>query len=35
MQQTQTKLGLSVSVSVLDKVYETGKKVSDGFKENM
>jgi len=35
MQQTQTKLGLSVSVSVLDKVYETGKKASDGFKENM
>ena len=22
-------------VSVIDKIYETGKKVADGFKENM
>jgi len=35
MQQTQTRVGLTVSVSVLDRLYETGKKVTDGFKENM
>jgi len=35
MQKTKTKTGLEVSVSILDKIYETGKKVTDGFKENM
>ena len=35
MEQTSTKTGLKVSVSILDKIYETGKKVADGFKENM
>ena len=35
MQQRQTRVGLTVSVSILDRLYETGKKVTDGFKENM
>ena len=35
MKQTSTKTGLDVLVDVSDKIYETGKKVADGFKENM
>ena len=35
MAKTKTSTGLSVVVNILDKVYETGKKVADGFKENM
>jgi hypothetical protein len=35
IEKTQTKTGLSVSVSIIDKIYELGKKVSEGFKENM
>jgi len=35
MKKTKTKSGLEVSVLLLDKLYETGKKVTDGFKELM
>ena len=35
MQKTKTQTGLSVTVRVLDKLYETGRKVSDAFKQNM
>ena len=35
MEKTHTKTGLSVVVNVLDKVYKTGRKVADGFKETM
>jgi hypothetical protein len=35
MAKTQTKTGLSVVVNVIDKIYTTGRKVADGFKETM
>ena len=35
IEKTQTKTGLRVSVSVIDKVYEVGKKATTGFKESM
>jgi hypothetical protein len=35
MARTKTHQGLSVIVNVLDKLYSTGRKVADGFKENM
>jgi hypothetical protein len=35
MGRAHTKTGLQVVASVLDKVYETGRKASDGFKETM
>ena len=35
MRKTQTQTGLSVTVGVIDKVYETGRKVADAFKNNM
>jgi hypothetical protein len=35
MAKTKTSTGLSVVVNILDKVYETGKQVAEGFKENM
>lgn len=35
MQKTTTQTGLSVTVRVMDKLYETGRKVSDAFKQNM
>jgi hypothetical protein len=35
MQKTTTQSGLSVTVRVIDKLYETGRKVSDAFKQNM
>jgi hypothetical protein len=35
IEKTQTKTGLSVSVSIIDKVYEIGKTATDGFKESM
>jgi hypothetical protein len=35
MKKTKTKKGLKVSVRIFDKIYETGRKVKDGFKENM
>ena len=33
--RTSTTTGLSVTVKVFDKVYEKGRKVSDGFRQNM
>ena len=35
MQRTQTRQGLSVVVQIIDKVYQTGRQVSDEFRNNM
>lgn len=35
IEKTKTKTGLKVTVEILDKVYQTGRKVSEDFKENM
>jgi len=35
IKQTSTKTGLKVFASISNKIYHTGKKVTDGFKENM
>lgn len=35
IEKTKTQQGLSVTVDILDKVYQTGRKVVEGFKENM
>lgn len=35
MAKATTKTGLEVDVSILDKVYETGRKVAANFKEHM
>lgn len=35
MEKTHTEPGLKVFVHIIDKVYQTGRKVADGFKENM
>lgn len=35
MQRTRTQQGLQVSVQIIDKVYTTGRKVTDSFKHNM
>jgi hypothetical protein len=35
MAKTETTVGMSVRVSILNKVYETGRKCADGFKESM
>lgn len=35
MEKAKTKTGLSVNVSIIDKLYETGRQVAEGFKENM
>ena len=35
MEKTKTKKGLKVEVQLIDKVYETGRKVAEGFRENM
>ncbi len=35
MAKAETTTGLKVTVNVLEKVYETGKKCSAGFKKNM
>jgi hypothetical protein len=35
IQKTKTHQGLAVTVRVLDKLYETGRKVSDAFKQHM
>lgn len=35
MSQAKTKTGLNVFVSILDQVFETKRKVQDGFKESM
>lgn len=33
--KTHTRTGLSVVVNVIDKIYGTGRKVANGFKETM
>jgi hypothetical protein len=35
LQKTKTQQGLAVTVRVLDTLYETGRKVSDAFKQHM
>ncbi len=35
MEKTKTKKGLNVEVRIIDKIYETGRKVKEGFKKNM
>ena len=35
MKQTTTSKGLIVTSTILNKIFETGRKVSEGFKENM
>jgi hypothetical protein len=35
MRKTSTQTGLSVTVRVIDKLYEAGRKVADAFKKNM
>ncbi len=35
IEKAQTKTGLKVSVSIMDQVYEIGKKATAGFKESM
>ncbi len=35
MERTSTTTGLKAFVHILDKVYETGRNVAEGFKENM
>jgi hypothetical protein len=35
MAKAQTRTGLQVMVHVIDKVYQTGRKVAEGFKESM
>lgn len=35
MDRTKTRTGLSVDVSIIDKFYETGRKASDEFRQNM
>jgi hypothetical protein len=35
MRKTGTRTGLSVTVRVIDKIYEAGRKVADAFKKNM
>ena len=35
MEKARTSTGLRVTVDILDKVYQTGRKYAEGFKENM
>lgn len=35
IKKTVTESGLKVKVNIINRIYECGKKVSDGFKENM
>jgi hypothetical protein len=35
LEKTRAVTGLGVVVEVLDKVYQTGRKYAEGFKENM
>jgi hypothetical protein len=35
MEKTQTTTGLKAFVHIIDKVYETGRKVAADFKENI
>jgi hypothetical protein len=35
IEKTSTKTGLRVIVNLIDKVYDKGRQVTDGFKENL
>ena len=35
LEKTRTSAGLGVVVAVLDKVYQVGRKYTEGFKQNM
>ena len=35
MRKTSTQTGLSVTVRVIDNIYESGRKVTDAFKQHM
>lgn len=35
MERTRTQSGLSVTVQIIDKIYQTGRKVTEAFKQNM
>ncbi len=35
MEKTQTQTGLKAFVHIIDKVYQTGRKVAADFKQNM
>ena len=35
MERTRTQQGLQVTVQIIDKIYQTGRKVIDNFKHNM
>ena len=35
MEKARTSTGLRVTVEILDKVYQTGRKYAEGFKEDM
>ena len=35
MEKTKTRTGLKVTVDIIDKVYEIGRKCAKGFKETM
>jgi hypothetical protein len=35
MEKARTNTGLKVIVNIIDKVYKTGRHISDDFKENM
>jgi len=35
MKRTKTQTGLRVTVNIIKKMYETGRKVSDGFRDHM
>ena len=35
MEKTRTNTGLRMTVDILDKMYQTGRKYAEGFKENM
>jgi Rhodopirellula transposase DDE domain len=35
IEKTTTKTGLKVTASIMNKVYQTGRKVAEGFKESM
>lgn len=35
MEKAKTSMGLRVTVEILDKVYQTGRKYAEGFKEDM
>ncbi len=35
MARAKTQTGLSVVVHIVDKVYQTGRKVAEGFKQTM